>query len=238
MMKMVCVVGVGVFGLVVMKYCLEEGLELICFEKDDDVGGFWNYYDVFKDGYLSLYNLCSINISKEMMCYSDFLIFKEFFNFMVYKYFKSYLKFYVENFGLLKYIKFKYEVVFIEKVDDFEDSGDWVVMIKNLILGKVEKRKVNCVMVCNGYFYELNIFNFKGFDKFKGRVLYIYDYKDFYGYEGKRVLIIGVGNFVLDVVCELSRYVEYVSLWSLKMLFNIIMYVCRCIFYVLKIRNK
>lgn len=67
---------------------MEEGLELICFEKDGDVGGFWNYYDELRDGYLSVYNFCCINNSKEMVCYSDFFIFKEFLNFMGYRYFK------------------------------------------------------------------------------------------------------------------------------------------------------
>lgn len=57
----------------------------------------------------------------------------------------------------MKYIKFNYEVVFVEKVDDFKNSGDWMVIMKNLILGKEEKRRVNFVMVCNGYFYELNV---------------------------------------------------------------------------------
>lgn len=111
----------------------------------------------------------------------------------------------------MKYIKFNYEVVFVEKVDNFKNSGDWMVIMKNLILGKEEKRRVNFVMVCNGYFYELNILKFRGFDKFKGKVLYIYDYKDFCGFEGKKILIIGIGNFVVDVVFELSRYVKYVS---------------------------
>lgn len=115
----------------------------------------------------------------------------------------------------MKYIKFNYEVVFVEKVDNFKNSGDWMVIMKNLILGKEEKRRVNFVMVCNGYFYELNILKFRGFDKFKGKVLYIYDYKDFCGFEGEKILIIGIGNFVVDVVFELSRYVKYVSFWIL-----------------------
>lgn len=93
-------------------------------------------------------------------------------------------------------------------------------------------------MVCNGHLHEPNIPNFKGLDKFKGRVLHTHDYKDFHGYEGKRVLIIGVGNSASDVACELSRHAEHVSLWSSITLSNIIMYACRCRLYALKTRIK
>lgn len=78
MAKTVCVVGAGVSGLVSVKQCLEEGLEPICFEKDGDVGGLWNYHDEPRDGYPSVYNSCRINNRKEMVCYSDFPIPKDF----------------------------------------------------------------------------------------------------------------------------------------------------------------
>lgn len=94
-MCIVCIIGVGVVGIVVIKYFFEEGLVLICFEKDLDLGGIWNYYDVFKNGDFSLYKFCCINMSKVMMCYSDFLILKEFLNFMYYWFFKKYLDLYI-----------------------------------------------------------------------------------------------------------------------------------------------
>lgn len=39
----VCVVGAGASGLPAVKSCLEEGLEVVCYEKTTDVGGLWNY---------------------------------------------------------------------------------------------------------------------------------------------------------------------------------------------------
>lgn len=43
MKKKVVIIGVGVSGLVVIRSCLEEGLEFICFERSDDVGGLWKF---------------------------------------------------------------------------------------------------------------------------------------------------------------------------------------------------
>ncbi|XP_006872705.1 PREDICTED: dimethylaniline monooxygenase [N-oxide-forming] 1 isoform X1 [Chrysochloris asiatica] len=43
MAKRVAIVGAGVSGLACIKCCLEEGLEPICFERSDDLGGLWRF---------------------------------------------------------------------------------------------------------------------------------------------------------------------------------------------------
>lgn len=45
----VCVVGAGVSGLPAIKSCLEEKLEVVCFEKTSEIGGLWNYRPEQKD---------------------------------------------------------------------------------------------------------------------------------------------------------------------------------------------
>ena len=107
MPKKCCIIGAGVAGLTSIKHCLEVGIEPTCFEKDDDIGGLWNYHDEAKDGFPSLYKSCRINTSKEMTCFSDFPIPKEFPNFMHHTDFKRYLDMYADCFKLRKYIKFK-----------------------------------------------------------------------------------------------------------------------------------
>lgn len=208
--KRVCVVGAGVSGLAGIKHSLDEGMEPVCFEKDTDIGGLWNYHDKAKDGDPSLYNSCQINTSKEMTCYSDFPIPKEFPNFMAHRHFKRYLQLYAEHFKLKKYIKFQYNVEKIEQAADFDDTGSWIITVTNIKTGKIEREKVDFVMVCNGHLHEPNIPKFPGLDKFKGKVLHTHDYKTFHGYEGKRILIVGIGNSASDVACELSRHAEHV----------------------------
>lgn len=91
--RTVCIIGAGVAGIAAIKHSLEEGLAPICFEKDSDLGGIWNYHDVPKNGDPSLYKSCCINTSKAMTCYSDFPIPKEFPNFMHHRFFKKILGF-------------------------------------------------------------------------------------------------------------------------------------------------
>lgn len=39
----ICVVGAGASGLTAAKTCLENGLQVVCFEKSCDIGGLWRY---------------------------------------------------------------------------------------------------------------------------------------------------------------------------------------------------
>lgn len=41
--KRIMVIGAGVSGLGAIKICLEEGLEPICSEESNDIGGLWRY---------------------------------------------------------------------------------------------------------------------------------------------------------------------------------------------------
>lgn len=41
--KTVAVIGAGVSGLTASKACLEQGMDVTCFEMHDDIGGVWYY---------------------------------------------------------------------------------------------------------------------------------------------------------------------------------------------------
>ena len=71
-MKRVAIIGAGCSGLAAIKCCLDEGIEPVCFERENDVGGLWNYFDNPKIGKGSVYRSCVIDTSKEMMAFSDF----------------------------------------------------------------------------------------------------------------------------------------------------------------------
>ena len=43
MVRRVLVIGAGTSGLVCIKTCLDEGLEPLCFERSDDIGGLWRF---------------------------------------------------------------------------------------------------------------------------------------------------------------------------------------------------
>jgi len=46
----IAVVGAGVSGLAAIKCCRDEGLDVVCFEKRNDLGGLWNYTEFVEPG--------------------------------------------------------------------------------------------------------------------------------------------------------------------------------------------
>jgi dimethylaniline monooxygenase (N-oxide forming) len=66
------------------------------------------------------------------------------------------------------------------------------------------------VMVCSGHHAEKKMPRFQGQDKFEGKMVHSHDYTDFRGYEGKRVIVVGIGNSGVDVTVELSKISDQV----------------------------
>lgn len=72
-----------------------------------------------------------INTSKEMTAYSDFPPPADEANYMHNRAMLQYLRSYAKHFRLLDHIKFRHEVISIERMHDFDETGRWIVVFKN-----------------------------------------------------------------------------------------------------------
>ncbi|XP_078499056.1 flavin-containing monooxygenase 1-like isoform X2 [Lissotriton helveticus] len=185
MVKKVAVIGAGCSGLGAVKCCLEEGLEPTCFEKSDDIGGLWNFKEEVEEGRGSIYKSLVTNGSKEMMCYSDFLIPDDFPNYLHNSKVLEYLKLYAKHFGLMEHIKLKTKVCMVKKRIDYSITGQWEVVTET-----------------------------DGIERFKGKCFHSQEYKYPDGFKGKRVLVVGIGNSGADIATELSHVSAKVLLSS------------------------
>ena len=70
--KRVAVIGAGACGLTATKACLDEGLEPVCFERADDLGGLWRFTEKVRDGQSCVMSFTVSNTTKEMSSFSDF----------------------------------------------------------------------------------------------------------------------------------------------------------------------
>ncbi|XP_033099009.1 dimethylaniline monooxygenase [N-oxide-forming] 5-like [Anneissia japonica] len=209
--KKIAIIGAGASGLTAIKCCLDEGLVPVCFEKTEVIGGLWNFREN-RDGQACVFKSTIINTNKEMMCYSDFPIPKEFPNFMHNTYVQKYLELYAEKFDLLKYVCFRYVVEHVTQGEDFKQTGQWKVKYKNCDNDVTSTEVFDGVMVCNGHHCDPHVAEFEGQEKFKGRILHTHDYIDYRGFEGKKIVIVGVGNSGGDAAVELSRHAKQVFL--------------------------
>ncbi|ROL55563.1 Dimethylaniline monooxygenase [N-oxide-forming] 5 [Anabarilius grahami] len=217
MAKRVAVIGGGTSGLTCIKCCLDEGLEPVCFETSDDIGGLWRFKENPDPDRASIYYSLIINTSKEMMCYSDFPIPAHFPNYMHNSLIMDYFRMYAEHFQLKQHIRFQTKVLHVTPRPDFSHSGQWDVEIESKD-GQREKQVFDAVMVCTGHHCHphLPLKDFPGIDTFKGKYFHSRDYKTPEEWRGKRVVGIGIGNSGGDLAVELSRMAKQVYLSTRK----------------------
>ncbi|XP_078499014.1 dimethylaniline monooxygenase [N-oxide-forming] 2-like [Lissotriton helveticus] len=214
MVKTVAVIGAGCSGLGAVKICLEEGLEPTCFEKSDEIGGIWRYKEEVEEGITSIYKSLVSNTSKEMSCYSDFPMPDDFPNYLPNSKFLEYFKLYAEHFGLMKHIRLRTKVCSVKKQPDFLTSGQWEVVTETD--GKQESAIFDAVLVCSGRYVvpALSLESFRGIKRFKGKYFHSREYKHPDGFQGKKVLVVGVGNSGVDIATEISRVAAKVFISS------------------------
>src|SRR6478752_7400472 len=67
----VCVVGAGPCGLTTVKQLLDEGHDVVCFDKNPDIGGIWLRYDGDGDK-MKAYDDLYLTISMKLMAHSHY----------------------------------------------------------------------------------------------------------------------------------------------------------------------
>jgi dimethylaniline monooxygenase (N-oxide forming) len=147
----ICIIGSGASGLPSIKSCLEQGFQVVCYEKNDQIGGLWRYRDHKIDGVSKVQKSTTTNTSKELNSYSDFPIPKEFPVFMHNSEMTRYFELYAEKFDLFSHIKFEHEVIKVEKNIDYEKTHKWKVCVKNVRENSTFTQVFDGVMVCTGH---------------------------------------------------------------------------------------
>ncbi|CAB1324190.1 unnamed protein product [Coregonus sp. 'balchen'] len=139
----------------------------------------------------SIYRSFTINISKEMMCFSDFPIPADYPNYMHHSCILQYFRLYDENLKLLQHIHFQTSVWSVRQRPDFSRSGQWEVVTENRERQE-ERHMFDSVIVCSGEVLSQ-------------------DYKGPEDLHGKRVVVIGISNSGGDIAVESSRVAEQVT---------------------------
>ena len=189
----VCLIGAGSSGITVAKGLKERGIPFDCFDKSDRVGGNWVFGN--KNRMSAAYETLHINTSRERMEYSDYPMPKSYPDFPHHSHIAEYFDDYVDHFGVREHIRFETGV---ERASLAED-GTWRVE-----LDTGEERRYDALAVANGHHWNPRWPEpaFEG--EFDGVQMHAHDFRDGNIFEGKRVLVLGMGNSAMDIVAEAS----------------------------------
>ncbi|KAF3835055.1 hypothetical protein F7725_027613 [Dissostichus mawsoni] len=104
-------------------------------------------------------------------------------------------------------------VLSVRQTPDFAATGRWEVETE-MTEGPRETHVFDAVIVCTGHFSHphLPLSDFPGIESFEGRYFHSWDYCNAEGLQGKRVVVIGIGNSGGDIAVDISRVAEKVYL--------------------------
>ena len=218
-MTRVAVIGAGPSGLAVLRAFQSAAKkkakipEIVCFEKQNDWGGLWNYtWRTGLDEYGepvhgSMYRYLWSNGPKECLEFADYS-FEEHFGKAIPSYppravLWDYIKGRVEKAKVRKWVRFSTPVRMVEwdaKKKKFS------VTVHDRVKDKMYTEQFDNVVVASGHFSTPQVPEFPGIKTFGGRVMHAHDFRDALEFKGKDVLIVGRSYSAEDIGSQCWKY--------------------------------
>lgn len=195
----ICIIGAGSSGVCAGKALRERGLAFDIFEKGSQLGGMWRYEN--DNGQSSAYRSLHIDTSKKSLGYPDFPIPADLPDYLSHEQVLTWLEAYADRFGVGEHVRFRSEVKQVAPTAD----GRWRVT-----LAGGEATTYRAVVVANGHLWSPRLPAFAG--RFDGQQIHSHHYRTPAPFEGKRVLVVGIGNSGVDIAVDVCRHARHVSL--------------------------
>nr|5IQ4_A Chain A, Flavin-containing monooxygenase [Roseovarius nubinhibens ISM]5IQ4_B Chain B, Flavin-containing monooxygenase [Roseovarius nubinhibens ISM] len=219
MTKRVAVIGAGPSGLAQLRAfqsAADQGAEIpeiVCFEKQANWGGLWNY--TWRTGldengepvHCSMYRYLWSNGPKEGLEFADYS-FEEHFGKQIASYppravLFDYIEGRVHKADVRKWIRFNSPVRWVSY--DAE-TAKFTVTAHNHETDSTYSEDFDHVICASGHFSTPNVPFYEGFDTFNGRIVHAHDFRDAREFEGKDVLVMGASSSAEDIGSQCWKY--------------------------------
>ena len=219
MSKRIAVIGAGPSGLAQLRAfqsAAQTGAaipEIVCFEKQENWGGLWNYswrtgLDEFGEPvHNSMYRYLWSNGPKEGLEFADYS-FEEHFGKQIASYppravLFDYIEGRVNKAGVRDWIRFRTPVRFVQYD---EGRGKFTVTAHDLVADRMYSEDFDHVIVASGHFSTPNVPEFKGFPNYNGRILHAHDFRDAMEFKDKDILLVGTSYSAEDIGSQCWKY--------------------------------
>ncbi|MGB5558263.1 MAG: NAD(P)/FAD-dependent oxidoreductase [Paracoccaceae bacterium] len=219
MTKRIAIIGAGPSGLAQLRAFQSAAAkgeaipEIVCFEKQSNWGGLWNYtWRTGVDEYGepvhgSMYRYLWSNGPKEGLEFADYS-FEEHFGKQIASYPPRAVLFdYIE--GRVKKAKVRDWIRFstaVRNVSHDAETGKFTVTAHDLPADREYSEEFDNVIVASGHFSTPNVPEFEGFADFNGRVLHAHDFRDAREFKDKRILVVGTSYSAEDIGSQCWKY--------------------------------
>jgi cation diffusion facilitator CzcD-associated flavoprotein CzcO len=194
------VVGAGSSGLAALKNLREHGFDAQGFEREDDVGGNWNFRKAGSRVYANTHMISS----KPFTQYPDFPMPDRFPDFPHQRQLLEYFRAYRRHFGLDEAIRFS---TVVERAEPWDGGKAWDVTVRGGD-GRRETGRYAGVVVANGHNWSPKLPDYDGLASYQGETMHSADYKEPSVLRGRRVLVVGGGNTGCDIVVDAAQQAD------------------------------
>ena len=218
-MTRVAVIGAGPSGTAVLRAFQSAAKkkakipEIVCFEKQSNWGGLWNYtwrtgLDEYGEAvHGSMYRYLWSNGPKECLEFADYT-FEEHFGKAIPSYppravLWDYIKGRVEKAKVRKWVRFSTPVRMVEWV---RKKKKFNVTVHDRVKDKMYTEEFDNVIVASGHFSTPSVPEFEGIRTFNGRVMHAHDFRDALEFKDKDVLIVGRSYSAEDIGSQCWKY--------------------------------
>ena len=218
-MTRVAVIGAGPSGMAALRAFQSAAKkkakipEVVCFEKQSDWGGLWNY--TWRTGldehgepvHGSMYRYLWSNGPKECLEFADYS-FEEHFGKAIPSYppravLWDYIKGRVEKAKVRKWVRFNTPVRMVEWD---KKKKLFHVTVHDRVKDKMYTENFHHVIVSSGHFSVPQVPEFDGIKAFNGRVMHAHDFRDALEFKGKHILIVGRSYSAEDIGSQCWKY--------------------------------
>lgn len=192
--------------------------DVVCFEKQSDLGGLWQYTDwtgIDESGepvHSSMYRYLFSNGPKECLEHADYT-FDEHFKKPIGSYppravLLDYIQGRAEKAGVRQFIRFQTVVRNVQ----FNDSSDpdhpsqFEVTVHDIAKDHTYTEFFDFVIVASGHFSFPNLVTFPGQSTFTGRLLHAHDFRDANQFAGQNILVVGTSYSAEDIGSQCWKY--------------------------------
>ncbi|GAB5469923.1 MAG: NAD(P)/FAD-dependent oxidoreductase [Rhodospirillales bacterium] len=219
MVKRIAVIGAGPSGTAALRAFQSAAAqgseipEIVCYEKQDDWGGLWNYtWRTGLDEYgepvhCSMYRYLWSNGPKEGLEFADYT-FEEHFGKPIASYpprevLLDYIEGRIKKAGVRDWCRFRHAVRWVS----YDETSElFTVTAHDLNSDRVYDETFDHVIVASGHFSTPNVPYFEGLSAFNGRVLHAHDFRDALEFKDKDILIVGTSYSAEDIGSQCWKY--------------------------------
>ncbi|GLG83300.1 NAD(P)-binding domain-containing protein [Acinetobacter calcoaceticus] len=218
-MTRVAIIGAGPSGMAQLRAfqsAQQKGIdipEIVCFEKQSDWGGQWNY--TWRTGldqhgepvHSSMYRYLWSNGPKEALEFADYS-FDEHFGKSIGSYpprevLWDYIKGRVEKANVRHWVRFNTAA---RNIEFDEATQQFTVTVHDYEKDTVYSEVFNYVVVASGHFSTPKVPEYEGFKTFSGRILHAHDFRDALEFKDKTVLVVGSSYSAEDIGSQCYKY--------------------------------